>query len=132
MLQSETVPEAKPSDLYSTHTACVHAGFFILSNVLWGLHFWRDSWRSLEYIFGFLFLTTWIVPFSLFLSVAANESVLPGGANAGMTFSSSSSSLAGMSAWTILIVHCATPIQCIYYSVCSRRHAISDIDAVES
>lgn len=70
-------------------------GFFILSNALWGVHFWRDSWHSLEYIFGFLFLTSWIVPFSLFLSVAANESVLPGGANAGMTFSSSSSNLAG-------------------------------------
>lgn len=77
------------------------AGFFILSNALWGVHFWRDSWHSLEYIFGFLFLTSWIVPFSLFLSVAANESVLPGGANAGMTFSSSSSNLAGA-----LLRHC--------------------------
>lgn len=73
-------------------------GFFVLSNLLWGMHFWRDSWHSLEYIFGFLFLTTWIVPFSLFLSVAANESVLPGGANAGMTFSGSSSNLAGADA----------------------------------
>lgn len=83
--------------LHSTDTTCVHAGFLILSNVLWGMHFWRDSWHSLEYIFGFLFLTTWIVPFSLFLSVTANESVLPGGANASMTFSSSSSNLAGRS-----------------------------------
>ncbi|KAL3146407.1 hypothetical protein ABBQ32_003089 [Trebouxia sp. C0010 RCD-2024] len=73
-------------------------GFLILSNVLWGMHFWRDSWQSLEYIFGFLFLTTWIVPFSLFLSVTANESVLPGGANASRTFSSSSSNLAGADA----------------------------------
>lgn len=82
---------------HSTDTICVNAGFLILSNVLWGMHFWRDSWQSLEYIFGFLFLTTWIVPFSLFLSVTANESVLPGGANASRTFSSSSSNLAGRS-----------------------------------
>ena len=76
-------------------TRAVSAGFFILSNALWGVYFWRDSWHSLEYIFGFLFITTWLVPFSLFLSVAANESVLPGGANAGMTFSSSSNNLTG-------------------------------------
>lgn len=67
----------------------------MLSNALWGVYFWRDSWHSLEYIFGFLFITTWLVPFSLFLSVAANESVLPGGANTGMTFSSSSNNLTG-------------------------------------
>ncbi len=73
----------------------ISAGLFILSNALWGVYFWRDSWHSLEYIFGFLFITTWLVPFSLFLSVAANESVLPGGANAGMTFSSSTNNLTG-------------------------------------
>ena len=76
-------------------TRAVSAGFFVLSNALWGVYFWRDSWHSLEYIFGFLFITTWLVPFSLFLSVAANESVLPGGANTGMTFSSSSNNLTG-------------------------------------
>ena len=76
-------------------TRPVSAGFFVLSNALWGVYFWRDSWHSLEYIFGFLFITTWLVPFSLFLSVAANESVLAGGANAGMNFSSSSNNLTG-------------------------------------
>lgn len=94
--QSASAPEGKTFGMHSSKIASVHAGFFVLSNLLWGMHFWRDSWHSLEYIFGFLFLTTWIVPFSLFLSVAANESVLPGGANAGMTFSGSSSNLAGM------------------------------------
>lgn len=79
----------------STQVSAISAGFFVLSNALWGVYFWRDSWHSLEYIFGFLFITTWLVPFSLFLSVAANESVLPGGANAGMTFSSSTNNLTG-------------------------------------
>lgn len=47
------------------------------------------------------------MPFSLFLSVAANESVLPGGANAGMTFSSSSNNLAGD---TVYIEKCTQPL----------------------
>jgi hypothetical protein len=50
----------------------------------------RHTWHSLEYIFGFLLMTTWVNPILLILSLAANEQTLPGGA--GAPYSSSSSS----------------------------------------
>ena len=50
----------------------------------------RHTWHSLEYIFGFLLMTTWVNPVLLILSLAANEQTLPGGA--GAPYSSSSSS----------------------------------------
>jgi hypothetical protein len=50
----------------------------------------RHTWHSLEYIFGFLLMTTWVNPILLILSLAANEQTLPGGA--GAPYSSGSSS----------------------------------------
>lgn len=61
----------------------------IAANVAWGRYFWH-TWHSLEYIFGFLLMTTWVNPVLLILSLAANEQTLPGGA--GAPYSSSSSS----------------------------------------
>lgn len=51
----------------------------------------RHTWHSLEYIFGFLLMTTWVNPVLLILSLAANEQTLPGGAGAPYSSSSSSS-----------------------------------------
>jgi hypothetical protein len=36
-----------------------------------------------EYLLGFFLMVVWIVPFGFFVSLAANESVLPGGGLAG-------------------------------------------------
>ena len=41
-------------------------------------------------MFGFYLMTTWLVPFALFISLAANEQTLPGGA--GTPFGGGSSS----------------------------------------
>ncbi len=41
-------------------------------------HFW-STWHTLEYIFGFLLMTSWLTPMLLVLSLAANEHTLPGG-----------------------------------------------------
>ena len=49
---------------------------------LQGRHFW-STWHTLEYIFGFLLITSWLTPMLLVLSLAANENTLPGG-GAGM------------------------------------------------
>lgn len=43
----------------------------------------RHTWHSLEYIFGFLLMTTWLNPILLILSLAANEQTLPGGGGSG-------------------------------------------------
>lgn len=45
---------------------------------LQGRHFW-STWHTLEYIFGFLLITSWLTPMLLVLSLAANENTLPGG-----------------------------------------------------
>lgn len=50
----------------------------VAANVGWGRYFWH-TWHSLEYIFGFLLMTTWLNPILLILSLAANEQTLPGG-----------------------------------------------------
>mmetsp|Transcript_3629 Transcript_3629/g.10517 ORF Transcript_3629/g.10517 Transcript_3629/m.10517 type:complete len:213 (+) Transcript_3629:307-945(+) len=50
----------------------------IAANVAWGRHFW-NSWHTLEYICGFLLMTSWLTPMLLVLSLAANENALPGG-----------------------------------------------------
>ena len=46
-----------------------------------------SEYHSVEYLLGFFLMVVWIVPFGFFISLAANESVLPGsglaGANAG-------------------------------------------------
>lgn len=55
-------------------TSCM---FFLLSNILWIRYFWT-SYYSVEYIASFLFVTTWIIPLTLFLGLAGEQSALPG------------------------------------------------------
>eukprot|EP00887_Chlorella_sp_A99_P005370 scaffold1.g5370.t1 len=52
-------------------------GLFVVSNVLWIRHYW-DSHYTAEYIGAFLLVTTWTVPFLLFVSLAGDQAVLPG------------------------------------------------------
>lgn len=44
---------------------------------MWIRHF-SNSWHTLEYIFGFMLMTTWLTPMLLVLSLAANDNTLPG------------------------------------------------------
>lgn len=50
----------------------------ILTHVYW-MRYFREERYSTEYAMGFFLCTTWLVPFGFFISLAANESVLPGG-----------------------------------------------------
>ena len=49
----------------------------ILTHVYW-MRYFREERYSTEYAMGFFLCTTWLVPFGFFISLAANESVLPG------------------------------------------------------
>jgi hypothetical protein len=42
--------------------------------------YFHNTYHSTEYVLGFFFMNVWFVPFGFFISIAANESVLPGGA----------------------------------------------------
>ncbi|KAL3699846.1 hypothetical protein R1sor_017868 [Riccia sorocarpa] len=58
------------------------ASLLVISNILWFRFFLRDprcAYVSVEWMLGFMLIMLWIVPFALFISMAANESVLPGG-----------------------------------------------------
>ena len=49
----------------------------VLNHVVWMRHF-RQQFYTIEYLLGFFLMVVWIVPFGFFISLAANESVLPG------------------------------------------------------
>lgn len=49
----------------------------IAATGLWMSHFW-NSWHTLEYVIGFILMTTWLTPLLLVLSLAANDNILPG------------------------------------------------------
>jgi hypothetical protein len=52
-----------------------------LSHILWFRYFlydYKSPYLTLEYVIGFFLITMWLVPFAYFISLAANESVLPG------------------------------------------------------
>lgn len=53
------------------------SGAFLASNGVWVWHFW-SSMFTVEYILAFLLISTWLVPFGLFLSMAGDQAVLPG------------------------------------------------------
>jgi hypothetical protein len=44
---------------------------------------YSEAYHSIEYLLGFFLMVVWIVPFGFFISLAANESVLPSGGLAG-------------------------------------------------
>lgn len=61
-------------------------GLLILSHVVWIRFFYTDPrcvYVSMEWTFGFMLVMVWIVPFAFFISLAANESVLPGAGGVG-------------------------------------------------
>lgn len=61
----------------------VAVGLLVASHVAW-LRFFLGSPNhahvSIEWLCGFLLVTTWLVPSAFFMSLSANESVLPGSA----------------------------------------------------
>jgi hypothetical protein len=52
---------------------------FLASNALWLRHFYYNTYASAEYVAGFCAVCAWLVPFGFFISLAANDSVLPVG-----------------------------------------------------
>jgi hypothetical protein len=68
----------------TSNTYYVHRlGLFVVSHLAWGRFFLQDprcAHVSVEWVLGFMLVMLWIVPFAFFISLAANESILPGGA----------------------------------------------------
>lgn len=60
-------------------------GLVVLSHIVWSRFFAYDYQRpylTLEYVIGFFLIMVWLIPFAYFISLAANESVLPGAGGA--------------------------------------------------
>lgn len=53
------------------------AGCFLCSLGLWARHYWH-TYYTIEYVAAFLLVTTLLLPFILFLSMAGEQAVLPG------------------------------------------------------
>ena len=49
----------------------------VLSHVMWFQHF-LSHFHQTTHVLCFLFLNVWLVPFGFFISLSANESILPG------------------------------------------------------
>lgn len=55
-------------------------GLLVVSHIVWIRFFFKDprcAYVSVEWLFGFMLIMVWLVPFAFFISLAANESVLP-------------------------------------------------------
>lgn len=52
-------------------------GLFLLSTGCWSYQFYYYTYASLEFVFGFLCVLVWFVPFCLGLAAGANEGALP-------------------------------------------------------
>lgn len=50
---------------------------FAGSNVIWIRHYY-PTFYTVEYVLAFMLVTTWLVPFAFFLSMAGENAVLPG------------------------------------------------------
>jgi hypothetical protein len=48
-----------------------------LSHALWLRHFYLHTFASAEFVAGFFVVAVWLVPFGLFVSLAASDGVLP-------------------------------------------------------
>lgn len=62
------------------------AGLLILSHVVWIRFFQTDprcAYVSTLWMLGFIVVMVWVVPFAFLVSLASNESVLPGGSSLG-------------------------------------------------
>ena len=107
-------------------------GALILNHFMWMRHFKHDDHHddhygryndghSVEYLLGFFLMVVWIVPFGFFISLAANESVLPGGGGVGLKGSGGGDACAHLSQHAVaervrparrishLAVRCAAP-----------------------
>ncbi|GAQ92289.1 hypothetical protein KFL_009680010 [Klebsormidium nitens] len=64
-------------------------GLVVLSHIVWFRFFAYDYQRpylTLEYVIGFFLIMVWLIPFAYFISLAANESVLPGAGGPGASY----------------------------------------------
>lgn len=57
--------------------ALMAIGGFICNTGAWVYHYWHSRYTT-EYIAAFLLITTWLVPFTLSLSLAGEQTSLPG------------------------------------------------------
>lgn len=62
----------------NSHEFLGSLGMLVASHVVWIRFFFSRAHVSLEWALGFLLIMLWLVPFAFFISLAANESVLPG------------------------------------------------------
>jgi hypothetical protein len=61
-------------------------GLLVASHISWIWFFMKDprcAYVSLEWLLAFMLVLVWLTPFVFFISLAANESVLPGGGVSG-------------------------------------------------
>lgn len=49
---------------------------FVVSQLLWMRHF-SEAHHSTEYVMGFLTVATWLIPFTIFVSMSSVEGTLP-------------------------------------------------------
>ena len=63
-------------------------GLLALNHYMWLRHF-MQQYYTVEYVMGFFLICVWLVPFGFFISLAANESVLPSNMSGGAYGSSS-------------------------------------------
>mmetsp|Transcript_17385 Transcript_17385/g.43723 ORF Transcript_17385/g.43723 Transcript_17385/m.43723 type:complete len:215 (-) Transcript_17385:341-985(-) len=78
------------------------AGMLVINHCLW-MHHLLDTHMPVEAIFAFFLLTVWLVPFGFMISLAATDSMLPGGAHgANLHKMNEASSKGGKGARTIL------------------------------
>ncbi len=57
-------------------------GLLVSSHIVWIRFFMKDprcAYVTVEWLVGFMLIVVWLTPFVFFISLAANESVLPGG-----------------------------------------------------
>lgn len=57
--------------------ALMAIGGFLCNTGAWVFHYWHSRYTT-EYIAAFLLITTWLVPFALSLSLAGEQTSLPG------------------------------------------------------
>lgn len=61
-----------------SHPLVCHAGLLVASHIAWFRFFYLSVRVTLEWVLGFLLVVMWIVPLAFFISLSANEMVLPG------------------------------------------------------
>jgi hypothetical protein len=62
----------------------------VLNHYMWLQHFFT-KYYNVEYVMGFFLICVWLVPFGFFISLAANESVLPSSNSSNSPYNGSAS-----------------------------------------